>query len=111
MTIAEGHNRVRLWTNQTRRALVDVLEEAVTAGAVGRRRGDSGPACADVIPPMRSAHPARVQGVDGTAPPTDTRLHPTTARDVIAVQHMRGLCPKLEILVSVLRARAWSLEG
>ena len=47
--VAEGNNRTWLWTNQTRPALVDVVE-AVTAGAVGRRRGDSGSACADVIP-------------------------------------------------------------
>jgi hypothetical protein len=59
MTIAEKrHNKVASGGNQRPLGLVDVVE-AVTAAAVGRRRGDSGSVCAEVIPMHSRAHPAR----------------------------------------------------
>jgi hypothetical protein len=88
-----------LEANRRPPSLVEV-SRAVTAAALGRRRGDSGPACASVAP-HRSCAPGPRPGVrhisgltwdDASRYPPDTPRLLDLPRSAIALHQLRGLC-------------------
>jgi hypothetical protein len=95
MTIAERHNKVASGGNQRPQDLVDVVE-AVTAVAVGRRRGDSGPVCAEVISMHSRAHPARAPRLCGGSHPLEgDPRRPSPHRNALALPRLPRLAQKL----------------